>query len=138
MRVLISTTTACICLSLLIAACAGTDGANAETDADLSQVGAEIITFDLDRINESGLVGPPDGLRSVMYEFCIPGDSASAAEVLAIDSSLELHLSSPGRIGCSNAQTLSIGSTHQPDWRAVLERLAALEYVTRIDETFWE
>jgi hypothetical protein len=31
---------------------------------------------------------------------------------------------------------LCLGSTHQPGWRSVLERLAALDYVARIDR-FW-
>jgi hypothetical protein len=97
-----------------------------------------IITFDLDRIDDNGLHGPPDGLRSVMYEFCIPTDSAHAREVRAIDPSLRLQPAAPGRIGCSSEQTLCIGDTYQPGWRRTLERLAALAYVERIDESFAE
>ena len=44
------------------------------------------VTFDLDRLNDNGLVGPPGGLCSLMYEFCIPSDSASARDVAAIEN----------------------------------------------------
>ncbi len=110
------------------------DGSDREAPAGI----ASVITFDLESIDEEGLTGPPGGLRSVSYEFCIPADSARAAEVLAMDPSLEFYDTSPGRIGCSDTQTLCIGSTHQPEWRSILERLAALDYVTRIDQTHWE
>ena len=33
------------------------------------------ITFPLDQLNQEGLMGPPDGLRALNYEFCIPGDA---------------------------------------------------------------
>jgi hypothetical protein len=96
------------------------------------------ITFDLDRLNDDGLVGPPNGLRSLMYEFCIPSDSASAREIREIDSSVRLYSESPGRIGCGDGLTLCIGETHQPGWRAVLDQLSSLGYIERIDESFAE
>ncbi len=98
----------------------------------------DVVTFDIDRINEDGLVGPPDGLRSVMYEFCVPSDSISMAAARAIDPTLELHPDAPGRIGCGDGQVLCIGHTHQPGWKTTLARLAALDFVTRIDESFME
>ncbi|MEJ2548730.1 MAG: hypothetical protein P8125_13120 [Gemmatimonadota bacterium] len=129
---------ACFCFFLSANGCGG--GRNGHDDSSSSSIdGASgIISFELDRIGDDGLIGPPDGLRSVMYEFCIPADSASVAEVRAIDPSLELYPASPGRVTCSDEQILCIGSTHQDDWRTILERLAALDFVTRIDEAFWE
>jgi hypothetical protein len=122
----------------VLAGCTQADGRSEERDPESEPSAPSIITFDLDRINQSGLHGPPDGLRSVMYEFCIPTDSAHAREVRSIDPSLRLHPASRGRIGCSSEQTLCIGDTHQPDWRGILNRLAALAYVERIDESFGE
>jgi hypothetical protein len=126
------------CLALSTTGCGDADAGDEKTDAHTLAETSSVITFDLDQINRDGLIGPPDGLRSVMYEFCIPADSASVAEVRAIDPSLELYPASPGRVTCSDAQILCIGTTHQADWRTILERLASLDYVTRIDETFWE
>jgi hypothetical protein len=89
------------------------------------------ITFDLSRISPAGLVGPPDGLRSVSYEFCIP--ASAWAEVQAIDPTLQPYPGSRGRIGCRD-QTLCIGTTSNPRWREILQAIAALEFVDRIDE----
>ncbi len=127
MRIPLHAALACVCVSLFLISC-GLAGESNDSK----------ITFDLDRINEEGLVGPPAGLRSVMYEFCIPADSLLAEEVRSIDRSVSLYPRSRGRIGCSEEQILCIGSTQQPEWRGVLERLAALDFVARIDESFME
>lgn len=97
-----------------------------------------VITFDLEVLAETGLVGPPDGLRAISYEFCIPDRPEVVAEVQSLDSTIETCGRSPGRIGCSSEELLCIGHTHQPGWRQVLESLAALDGVERIDESFGE
>ena len=96
------------------------------------------ITFPLDQLNEEGLMGPPDGLRALDYEFCIPGDAAHAAQVRDIDPTLRIFIHSRGRIGCGPGEYLCVGSTHQPGFRTVLRRLASLPYVRRIDQAFFE
>ena len=96
------------------------------------------ITFDMTVLRDDGLRGPPDGLRSLSYEFCIPNTDECKAEVAAIDSSVQFMPGSRGRIGCGEGQCLCIGDTHQPNHRQVLKRLAELEYVDRIDECFFE
>ena len=99
---------------------------------------ASKIRFDLDRLNGDGLQGPPDGLRALHYEFCIPDRPDALSEVRRIDPSLQVYSRSPGRIGCNDTELLCLGDTHQPGHRQVLERLAALEYVTEIREAFFE
>jgi hypothetical protein len=94
------------------------------------------VTFDLDQIDAAGLSGPPGGQVAVDYEFCIPATPGHLAEVQGIDPSVRAQPGSPGRIGCGPGQVLCLGSTHQPGWRSVLARLAALDYVARIDR-FW-
>jgi len=96
------------------------------------------IEIDLAGVNEAGLRGPPTGLRAVHYEFCIPAGERYATEVLGIDPTLQLLPKSRGRISCTNRQLLAVGSTHQEGYREVLERLAALPYITRIVESFFE
>lgn len=95
------------------------------------------ITFDISRISSEGLLGPPDGLRSLSYEFCIPANERSLTEIRSIDSTLQ-YSRSPGRIRCKSDQYLVIGETHKPNWREILTRLTALNYVQRIDEFFGE
>jgi hypothetical protein len=96
------------------------------------------IHFDLSGFEDSGLLGPPDGLRAAAYEFCIPAHEELASEVKAIDPTVQIFAGSPGRIGCTDDQYLCIGSTHQPGFRSVLVNLAQLDYVTRIELSFAE
>src|SRR5580765_5257888 len=96
------------------------------------------IQFDLSVFDDNGLYGAPDGLRAAAYEFCIPAREDLAAEVSAIDPTVEIHSGSPGRIGCTSDEYLCIGSTYQPGFRAVLANLAQLPYVMRIKLSFGE
>ena len=95
------------------------------------------IRFDVSALDDSGLYGPPDGLRALSYEFCIPDRLDTAARVRGIDKTVAMH-KARGRIGCSEKQLLCIGHTHQADFRGVLEALSELPYVTRIDQAFFE
>jgi hypothetical protein len=93
---------------------------------------AGVIAFDLRGIGDDGLVGPSDGRRALHYEFCVPADPEKERQVRGIDPSVEVMRGSRGRIGCGPDEVLCVGSTHQPGWRVVLTRLAALPFVTRI------
>jgi hypothetical protein len=93
------------------------------------------INLDLSQIDENGLIGPDDGRRTIAYEFCVPNDETKLSEVKAIDSSLRCTLGSPGRIGCSRDQYLCIG---EGGTRETLLKLAALDYIARIDPFYGE
>lgn len=96
------------------------------------------IAFDTARIGDDGLVGPADGKRTVAYEYCVPRGPGYLDEVRRIDPTAEPMPGSRGRIGCTARQTLVLGSTVGPHWRERLDRLAALPYVRRIAEVFFE
>ncbi|MGC8712936.1 MAG: hypothetical protein ACP5RH_11140 [Leptodesmis sp.] len=95
------------------------------------------ITFDLSQISPDGLIGPPDGQRSLSYEFCIPATENHLNEVRSINPAIQISRS-PGRTGCTQNQYLCIGETHTPQWREVLIAIAKLDYVQRIDQFFGE
>jgi hypothetical protein len=101
-------------------------------------VTAPKLTFDPAALDDEGLTGPPGGRVAVAYEFCIPATPAHEAEVRALDPTAEVQRGAPGRIGCGPGRWLVVGSTYQPGWRAVLEGLTALPYVTRIDRADFE
>lgn len=124
-------TYACLCLTTL----ALTSGC--ATPPATPPVSPKII-FDLSVLNADGLQGPADGKRALAYEFCIPARPECRDDVSALDSTVEFHAQSPGRIGCGTNQVLCIGSTHQPAFEDVLRGLAALPYVERIQECFFE
>lgn len=96
------------------------------------------ISLDFRQIDEQGLSGPPDGKTAVNYEFCIPPEESKWKEVSRIDPSAQKHAQSKGRINCEPGQWLVIGSTHQPEYKLKLYKLAALPYVSAIRQTFWE
>jgi predicted small lipoprotein YifL len=96
------------------------------------------INFDTSEINSEGVQGPPGGQVSVSYEFCIPGTPQAMAEVQRIDPTAQCTKGSRGRIGCTPTQALCIGDTHQADWAKVLNDLAALPYIERIDRSYFE
>lgn len=95
----------------------------------------EKITFNLEQISEEGLIGQGSGKRAMAYEFCIPANPQTLAEVKDIDSTVQ-YSRSRGRIGCQPDQYLCIGHTHQNRWREVLDQLAKLAYVKQINP-FW-
>ncbi len=117
---------------------------SAESIDDASLEGASVdsisrvIRFDVSQLDDEGLMGPPDGLRALSYEFCIPASEARVKEVEAIDSTVAIQRSSPGRIGCGEAEYLAIAHTHQPGFREVLDRLSRLPYVNEIQEAHFE
>lgn len=96
------------------------------------------IRLDFRQIDPEGLTGPAGGKVAVNYEFCIPAGNKFWKSVKKIDKTAQKQAGSAGRIGCNKSQWLIIGSTHQPNYLRVLYDLAALPYVEKIEQTFWE
>ncbi len=96
------------------------------------------VEFDLGRLDADGLYGPADGKRSLSYEFCIPAHVNTARQVMSIDPTAIVYKESPGRLQCGKQQYLVVGDTYQVGYLVTLEKLAELEYVTRIQEAFFE
>ena len=122
-----------LCLSVVLTAC---QAASLQTPAGAPDPAK--IKFRLDDIGADGLRGPADGLVAVSYEFCVPGNEPVYREVRRLDASLQLHPGASGRSGCAKDQTLAIGNTNQPGWRGVLDALSSLDYVSAINECFFE
>jgi len=99
----------------------------------------EKVEFSFAGVNKAGLTGSAAGKVALYYEFCIPKEDSCRAQVQQIDTTVIIQDRSPGRVGCKpGAQLLCIGNTHQPDYRRVVYRLAALPYVDRIERTYFE
>jgi hypothetical protein len=93
------------------------------------------IKFDYSALDDSGL---RNGEVAVDYEFCIPANEAILDQILKIDPGVRVMKSSKGRIRCTDQQWLCINSTHSPGWKNKLYAIASLDYVERIEETFYE
>jgi hypothetical protein len=124
---------AALALAAILSACSATPAGPPLTPAQ-----QEKITLDLSTLDDRGLRGPRNGLRSMSYEFCIPAGERYAAEVRRIDPTVEVMRGSRGRIGCTGNQYLCVGNTGQRGYREVLERLAGLDYSSRIVESTFE
>ena len=96
------------------------------------------VELDLAQLDADGLRGPPDGKVAVAYEFCIPNTDDCKAQVKAVDQTVQFMPGSRGRIGAGKQQCLCIGSTHQENYRSVLQALAELPCVGRIIECHFE
>ncbi len=96
------------------------------------------INFDLQQFDANGLYGPADGKRAMDYEFCIPREETKIEKVKVIDPKVVIQKGSSGRIGCSKTQYLCISNTNQKDFKKVLMALANLDYIERIDPTYFE
>lgn len=112
-------------------------GSHSITPTNDSNSMLQKINFDLSQISSAGLIGPPNGLRSLSYEFCIPATDKYLNEVRSISPDIQIS-KSRGRIGCTKDQYLCIGETHAPQWREILMAIAKLDYVQRIDQFFGE
>lgn len=95
------------------------------------------IKFDLEQLDSDGLTGAEDGKRSISYEFCIPDNKLNRDKVKKIDKSIQF-TKAMGRSMCGKNQVLAMGNTHQPNAVKVLNRLAELNYVEKITETYFE
>lgn len=104
----------------------------------LSEVASDKITFDISAISPEGLIGNPDGLTSVDYEFCIPINERSIVEVFAIDPTIKFYPHSRGRINCNRGQYLCIANTQNSRWKEILLSIAGLDYVERIARFYGE
>lgn len=97
------------------------------------------IKIDLNEFNDSGMRKDPGGeSSSIHYEFCIPADEEIYKEVFKIDSTASYYKGSKGRSACSDKEWLCIGSSRQPGFKQVIQKLAELSYIRQITETFWE
>jgi hypothetical protein len=100
-----------------------------KTAGPSAELALQKIKFDIKRIDENGLVGPPDGKVLIAYTFRIPLERSKRKEIGKIDPSIRF-FSKPG----SDQYTcIGEGAT-----QAVLLRLAGLPYIERIDPFYAE
>ena len=93
---------------------------NKKLPMEIDQCVPQKITFDLNSIDEDGLIGPTDGKASVDFEFCIPYKEQYLKEIQSIDSDIKCYYGSRGRIGCGNEEYLCIGNTGDKDYNLIV------------------
>lgn len=93
------------------------------------------IGFDFAAVDEKGLINSE---TSIDYEFCIPMDDTMMAQIKAIEPEVQTPRLAKGRIACSQEEWLCIVTTHGPDWKEKLYKIASLPFVQRIVQTDYE
>ncbi len=121
----------CILLSVLLSGCHDRKPYSVENMINSK------IKFDVGQLDKEGLAGGEDGKYSITYEFCIPDTKTYRGKVKKIDNTV-VFTNSPGRSMCGKNQILCMGNTHQPNAVKVLNKLSALSFVEKINETFFE
>lgn len=96
------------------------------------------ITLKLDELDPNGRLLGQDAGAAVDYEFCIPYSDQPLQEIHRIDPTITCQNGSSGRIGCTNDEYLCLGTTADKNAMGILCELSLLDYIERIDQTFWE
>ncbi len=123
---------ACSLSLLLLFAC------NTPKGSEATPAVMEKIKFDLNEIDERGLTGPVSGKVAVDYEFCIPRSEEYANLVKKVNPGIKMLDKSRGRIGCTRGEQLCLGTTSQENWKSILIETAKLDFVKKIERTFYE
>jgi len=97
-------------------------------------VRSEILVIDpaLCAISDAPGTGGGAAGGGISYMFCIPDNPLARAQVARCDPSVRFDESPRGRGVCGVRSVLCIGSTRQPNFKVVLNRLASLPYVKAI------
>jgi hypothetical protein len=120
----------CLCMLLVII------GLSAfQCPRKMNKIMMSKIEFDYSGIDENGL---RNGEVAVDYEFCIPAEETYLNQVMSIAPAIKVMKNSKGRIGCTSQQWLIINSTRSAEWKKQLYAIAYLNFVERIEETFYE
>jgi len=97
------------------------------------------VKFDINKLDENGLYGPPDGLRLLDYAFCIPNDIEKAQEIRKINPEIVIFQSKnefiDRAISCKAEESFfCLANTAQTNFKEVILTTAAFPYVSDIIE----
>jgi hypothetical protein len=114
-----------VCFSLLLCCNPVSKGL---TDSERA-LALKKINFDTTKIDENGLIGPPDSQVSIAYKFQIPIERGKQKEIHRIDPSVRFHK----RPDDDTYMCIGEGATEN-----VLIKLASLPYIVRIERFYGE
>ncbi|MGE0561853.1 MAG: hypothetical protein AB7O47_08565 [Flavobacteriales bacterium] len=93
------------------------------------------ITFNIKQFDERGLMG--DEKMAIDFEFCLPDNPNALQAIKEIDSSIK-PLHGKGRTKCAENHIIMIGNSYNKDIKNILCKLSQLDYITEINQVFWE
>lgn len=96
------------------------------------------IDFDVNALNEDGLMGNRGGLVSVDYQFCFVKGEENEKAIRDLDPSIAINQNPASGARCRSEEALAQGNTHQPNHKQILFSLSNLHYVNKIKRVWFE
>lgn len=93
------------------------------------------ITFNIKHFDERGLMG--EDKTAIDFEFCVPNNAETLKTISEIDSSIK-PINGKGRTKCADNHIVMIGNSYNKDIKNILCKLSQLNYITEINQVFWE
>lgn len=118
---------------MLISCSSSKDNANnLNVDCNTEKIKFKLVIFD-----KQGLIGEDNGKVALDYEFCIPNTPEVLNTINGIDSSIK-PTKSKGRTKCKEGYVLMMGNSYGKDIKRILCNLSQLDYITEINQVYWE
>lgn len=114
-----------------------TSSKNKSVNENIENCNLDKIKFKLSIFDKNGLTGDENNKVALDYEFCVPNTPEILTKINEIDSSIK-PIKGKGRTKCNSDAILLIGNSYNKDIKKILCNLSQLEYITEINQVFWE
>jgi hypothetical protein len=96
------------------------------------------IDFDVNALNDEGLIGDRSGLVIVNYQFCFVKGVENEKAIRDLDPSISINQTPASGARCRSEEALAQGNTHQANHKQILFSLSNLHYVNKIKRVWFE
>ena len=114
-----------------------TSSKNKSVSENVENCNLDKIKFKLSIFDKNGLTGDENNKVALDYEFCVPNQVEYLTKIREIDSSIK-PLNGKGRTKCAENHIVMIGNSYNKDIKKILCNLSQLEYITEINQVYWE
>lgn len=96
------------------------------------------IDFDVNALNEDGLMGDRNGLVIVNYQFCFVKGEENEKAIRELDPSIRINQTPASGARCRSEEALAQGNTYQPNHKQIIFSLSNLHFVNKIKRVWFE
>lgn len=114
-----------------------TSSKNKSVSENIENCNLDKIKFKLSIFDKNGLTSDENNKVALDYEFCVPNTPEILTKISEIDSSIK-PIKGKGRTKCTDNAILLTGNSYNKDIKKILCNLSQLEYITEINQVFWE
>lgn len=110
---------------------------NKSVTENIENCNLDKIKFKLSIFDKNGLTGDENNKVALDFEFCVPNTPEILTTIKEIDSSIK-PTKGKGRTKCTDNAVLLTGNSYNKDIKKILCNLSQLEYITEINQVYWE